>query len=159
MPNRQQPRLPQLRKCACAEAQQTAALSRLLLLIRNVLGEYPDGGAFDRGTGVEQVGRDLLDRVSVGQELRLPGGTQGAPHAGKFVHRGVTDLTFNRFAVVNHRKPKRQSFEVVSQYFASRQRHRNSLALRLTVLLHDSFVEKVACMIRNSALRATASAA
>jgi hypothetical protein len=107
----------------CAEAEQVLGL--LLDLSRNVLGEYPDGSAFDRGTGVEQVGCDLLDRVSVGQELRLPGGTQGAPHAGKFVHRGVTDLTFNRFAVVKHRKPECQSFEVVSQDFASRQRHRN----------------------------------
>jgi hypothetical protein len=49
--------------CARAEAEQTAALSRLLLLIRNVLGEYPDRGAFDRGSGVEQVGCDLLDSV------------------------------------------------------------------------------------------------
>jgi hypothetical protein len=94
-------------------------------LSQNVFREYPDCGAFDRGGGIEQVGCDLLDGVSVGQELRLPGGTQGAPHAGKFVHRSVTDLTFDRFTVVNHRKPKRQSFEVVSQYFASRQRHRN----------------------------------
>jgi hypothetical protein len=59
-----------------------------LLLIRNVFGEYPDSRAFDRGRGVEQVGRDLLDGVSMGQELRLPGGTQGALDAGKFVHRG-----------------------------------------------------------------------
>jgi hypothetical protein len=63
----------------------------------------------------------------MGQKLRLPGGTQGALHAGKFVHRSVTDLTFDRFAVIKHRKPKRQSFEVVSQDFASRQRHRNIL--------------------------------
>jgi hypothetical protein len=113
--------------CACAEAEQTAALSRLLLLIRNVLGEYPDNSAFDRGRGVEQVGCDLLDSVSMGQKLRLPGGTQGALDAGKFVHRSVTDLTFDRFAVVKHRKPKRQSFEVLSQDFTSRQRHRNIL--------------------------------
>jgi hypothetical protein len=89
-----------------------------------MLGEYPDCGAFDRGRGVEQVGRDLLDSVAMGQELRLPGGTQGALYAGKFVHRGVTDLTFNRLTVVKHRKSKRQSFEVVSQDLASRQRHR-----------------------------------
>ena len=94
-------------------------------LFRNVLGEYPDSDAFDGGTGVEQVGCDLLDGVSMGQELCLPGGTRGAPYAGKFVHRGVTDLTFDRFAVVKHRKPERQSFEVVSLHFASRQRHRN----------------------------------
>jgi hypothetical protein len=108
----------------CLHAEQVMAeLARLS--IRNVLGEYPDSSALDRGTGVEQVGCDLLDRVSMGHELRLPGGTQGAPHAGKLIHRGVTDLTFDRFTVVNHRKPKRQSFEVVSQDFASRQRHRN----------------------------------
>jgi hypothetical protein len=100
-------------------------LGLLFHLLRNVLGEYPDGGAFDRGAGIEQVGRDLLDGVSMGQELRLPGGTQGAPDAGKFVHRSVTDLTFNRFTVVKHRKPERQSFKVVSPDFAPRQRHRN----------------------------------
>jgi hypothetical protein len=112
-------------RSAPARKQGKCWLRLLLDLSRNVLGEYPDRGAFDRGTGVEQVGCDLLDRVSMSQELRLPGGTQGAPHAGKFVHRSVTDLTLNRFAVVKHRKPKRQSFEVVSQDFASRQRHRN----------------------------------
>ena len=109
--------------CACLKAEQVLAeLARLF--IRNVLGEYPDRGTFDRRAGVEQVGCDFLDGVSVDQELGLPCGAQGAPHAGKFVHRGVTDLTFNRFAVVKHRKPERQSFEVVSQDFASRQRHR-----------------------------------
>jgi hypothetical protein len=107
------------------EIQSKCWLRLLLDLSRNVLGEYPDSSAFDRGRGVEQVGCDLLDRVSMGQELRLPGGTQGALHPGEFVHRGVTDLTFNRFAVVQHRKPKRQSFEVVSQDFASRQWHLN----------------------------------
>jgi hypothetical protein len=106
------------------EAEQVLA-SLFFELFRKVLREYPDRSAFDRGTGVEHVGCDLLDSVSMGKELRLPGGTQGAPHAGKFVHRRVTDLTFNRFAVVKHRKPECQSFEVVSQDFASRQRHRN----------------------------------
>jgi hypothetical protein len=65
-----------------------------------VLGEYPDCGTFDPGSRVEQVGRDLLAGISMSQELRLPRGTQRALHAGQFVHRRVTDLTFNRFAVV-----------------------------------------------------------
>jgi hypothetical protein len=78
-------------------------------LFRNVLAEYPDSSAFDRGRGVEQGGCDLLDGVSMGQKLRLPGGTQGALDAGKFIHRSVTYLTINRFTSVKHRKPKRQS--------------------------------------------------
>jgi hypothetical protein len=41
-------------------------------------------------------------------------GNQGALHAGKFVYRGVIDLTFNRFTVVNHRRPKCQSIEIIS---------------------------------------------
>jgi hypothetical protein len=90
-----------------------------------VLGEYPDCGTFDPGSSVEQIGRDSLDGISMSQELRLPRGTQRALHAGQFVHRSVTDLTFNRLAVVEHRKPKRQSFEVISQDFASRERHRH----------------------------------
>jgi hypothetical protein len=52
---------------------QRCTLGPLFRLFQNVLGEYPDSGAFDRGTGVEHVGRDLLDCVSMGQELRLPG--------------------------------------------------------------------------------------
>jgi hypothetical protein len=105
--------------------RRRAALNVRSSLVRKVLREYSDRRALDRGAGVEQIGRDLFDDISVGQKLRLPGGTQGAPHAGKFVHRGVTDLTFNRFAVVKHGKPERQSFEVVSPDFATRQRHRN----------------------------------
>jgi hypothetical protein len=107
------------------EAEQVLTRRALIYLSRNVLGEYPYGGAFDRGRSVEQVGRDLFDRVSMGQELRLPGGTQGTPYAGKFIHRSVTDLTFDRLTAVKHRKPKRQSFEIVSPDFAPRQRHRN----------------------------------
>src|ERR1700723_1572141 len=87
-----------IRRSAPAWKRSKYWLSLLLDLSRNVLREYPDCGAFDRGGGIKQVGCDLLDGVSVGEELRLPGCAQGAPHAGKFVHRGVTDLTFNRFA-------------------------------------------------------------
>jgi hypothetical protein len=112
-----------------------------------VLGEHHDGSAFDRGTGVERVGCYLLDDVAMGQQLRLPGGTQGILDAGKFVHGSVTDLTFNRFTVVIHRKPKPQSFEVGPCLASAPLKY--SLTLRLTVVLNDSFVERVACMIRN----------
>ena len=66
-----------------------------------------------------------LDSVAMGHKLRLPGDAWRAFCLGQFIHRGITDLPLDRFAVVHHRKCERQSIVVVSQNLATDQRHRN----------------------------------
>jgi hypothetical protein len=53
-----------------------------------------------------------------------------ALHACQFVHRGVTDLTLDHFAVVQHRKSECQPLGVVSYNLASGQRHRSTPSLK-----------------------------
>jgi hypothetical protein len=55
--------------------------------------------------------------------LRLPRDALGALYASKFIHGGITDLTLDGNAIVEHREPEREAFVVVSYYSVSRQRH------------------------------------
>jgi hypothetical protein len=77
--------------------------------------------------------------------LCLPRDAGRAPDAGKLVHRRVADLALDRVAVVLHREPERQAFGVVSNNFATRQRHRKFPLAPLSRVLCDSgFVEGTA---------------
>jgi hypothetical protein len=88
-----------------------------------MLREDPDNGAFDGLGVVEQVGRYSLDGIALFQKLGLSCGAWRTSYACKLIHRGVADLTFDRFAVVQHRKSERQSLVVISHNPAPRQWH------------------------------------
>jgi hypothetical protein len=88
--------------------------------LSDMLGEYPDDGAFDDRARIEQVGSNLLDGVPVGQKLRLPGAAFGTLLTHEFVHRRVADATLDRLISVHHEKRESQSFEIVSNDFATR---------------------------------------
>jgi len=70
--------------------------------------EYPNDVTLNGGGFVKQVGRNSFNGVSQRQKLRHPRGVFRTLHACQFVHRGVTDLTLDRFAVVQHRKSECQ---------------------------------------------------
>ena len=88
--------------------------------LSDMLGEDPDDGTFDDRAGIEQVGSNLLDGVPVGQKLRLPGTAFGTLLTHEFVHRRVADATLDRLVSVHHEKRESQSFEIVSNDFATR---------------------------------------
>ena len=93
--------------------------------------EYPNDVTLNGGGFVKQVGRNSFNGVSQRQKLRLPRDAFRTLHACQLVHRGVTDLTLDRFAVVQHRKSECQPLGVVSYNLASGQRHRSTPSLRL----------------------------
>ena len=93
--------------------------------------EYPNDVTLNGGGFVKQVGRNSFNGVSQRQKLRHPRGVFRTLHACQSVHRGVTDLTLDRFAVVQHRKSECQPLGVVSYNLASGQRHRSTPSLRL----------------------------
>jgi hypothetical protein len=98
--------------------------------------EYPNDVALNRRGFVKQVGRNSFNGVSQRQKLPLPRDVFRTLHARQFVHRGVTDLTLNRFAVVQHRKPECQPLGVVSYNLASGQRHQSTpLIVSMPMLL------------------------
>jgi hypothetical protein len=70
--------------------------------------EYPNDVTLNGGGFVKQVGRNSFNGLSQRQKLRHPRGVFRTLHACQFVHRGVTDLTLDRFAVVQHRKSECQ---------------------------------------------------
>src|SRR5260370_21674898 len=111
-------------------------------LFLDMLGEYPDHRAFDGRAGVEQIGCDALDGIPQSQKLRLPRNARRTPDAGELVHRRVADLAVDGVVAVLHRKSERQAFGVISDNFATRQRHRMlPLAPPRRVLRHGSIVE------------------
>ena len=81
--------------------------------------EYPNDVTLNGGGFVKQVGRNSFNGVSQRQKLPLPRGVFRTLHACQLVHRGVTDLTLDRFAVVQHRKSECQPLGVVSYNLAS----------------------------------------
>jgi hypothetical protein len=89
----------------------------------NVLREYANNVSFDARGSIEQVGGYSLDSVTMGHKLRLPRDTWRTLCLCKIIHRGVTDLAWHYFAIVHHRKCERHPLVVVSQDFASRERH------------------------------------
>ena len=92
--------------------------------------EYPNDVTLNGGGFVKQVGRNSFNGLSQRQKLRHPRGVFRTLHACQFVHRGVTDLTLDRFAVVQHRKSECQPLGVVSYNLASGQRHRSTPSLK-----------------------------
>jgi hypothetical protein len=92
--------------------------------------EYPNYVTLNGGGFVKQVGRNSFNGVSQRQKLPLPRGVFRTLHACQLVHRGVTDLTLDRFAVVQHRKSECQPLGVVSYNLASGQRHRSTPSLK-----------------------------
>jgi hypothetical protein len=91
----------------------------------NMLCEYPNNVSFHARGLIEQVGGYSFDGVAIGQKLRLPRDALRTSYPCEIVHRGVADLTLDRFAIVQHRKCERQPLVVVSHNLATRQRHRN----------------------------------
>src|SRR3984893_17066880 len=77
-----------------------------------------------RAGGVEKIGRESLNRFAMRQKLSLSNRVRRASCFCKFVHRGVADLTKDRFVGVQHRKSERLPFVVITNYPALRQRHR-----------------------------------
>jgi hypothetical protein len=87
--------------------------------------EYPNNVSLNGRGFIEQIGGYLLDGVAMSHKLRLPRDAWRSPNLCKLIHRGVADLTFDRFAAVHHRKCERKPLVVVSPNSTTRQWHRN----------------------------------
>ena len=94
-------------------------------LFGKVLGEYSNDVALYVRTGVEQIGRNLLDRVAVRQELFLSDGGLPASLAGERIHGGFTDPAFDGLIAIQHQKREPQSLAIVSNNLITCERHRN----------------------------------
>jgi hypothetical protein len=93
-----------------------------------MLREDTNNRAGDGADGVEKIGREFLYRFAMRQKLSLSNRVQRALCSHKFVHRGVADLTIDRFVAIQHRKFEREPFVVITNYSALRQRHREALS-------------------------------
>jgi len=93
-------------------------------LFQNMLREDTNNRARDRSGGDEKIGREALYRFAMRQKLILPDRGRRTSCSCKFIHRGVTDLTKDRFVTVQHRKSERLAFVVITNYPPRRQRHR-----------------------------------
>ena len=69
--------------------------------------EYPNNVSLNGRGFIEQIGGYLLDGVAMSHKLRLPRDAWRSPYLCKLIHRGVADVTFDRFAAVHHRKCER----------------------------------------------------
>jgi hypothetical protein len=103
----------------------------------NMLGEDANNVAFEARRIIVQVGGYSLDRIAMGQKLCLPRDAWRALCVCQFIHRGITDLALHRFAIVHHRKCKRQSLVVVSYDLATHERHGNPHSFKAAVLRPD----------------------
>ena len=75
-----------------------------------------------RAGSVKKIGRESLNRFAMRQKLSLSNRVRRASCFRKFVHRGVADLTKDRFVGVEHRKSERLPFVVITNHPALRQR-------------------------------------
>jgi len=87
--------------------------------------EYPNNVSLNGRGFIEQIGGCLLDGVAMSHKLCLPRDAWRSPYLCKLIHRGVADLTFDRFAAVHHSKCERKPLVVVSPNSTTRQWHRN----------------------------------
>src|ERR1700730_2377643 len=110
-----------------------------------MLGENPHHGALHGSAVVEQSGRNSLNGVAMLEKQRLSRSAWRTSHAGQFIHRGIADLAFDRFAVVQHGESERQPFVVISYNATARQRHPQApLSIVPKRAFARWFVEKVA---------------
>src|ERR1700716_1362522 len=93
-------------------------------LLFNILRKNADNATSNDVAGIELCGCNTFDRFTQAQKLRLSFCKGRASSTRKIVHRGGADLTFDRRAVLQHRKYERHSFDIVAQNPAPRQRHR-----------------------------------
>src|SRR6202022_3279346 len=89
----------------------------------NMLRENANNSAPNNGVAIELVRRDALDYFTQAHKLRLALGRQRAPLASEIVHCDTTYLTFDRLALVQHRKFERHPINVVTQNPAPHERH------------------------------------
>src|SRR5258708_23823982 len=96
-------------------------------LLQNMLREDANNRARDRSGGVEKLGREALYPFAMRRKLSLSNRVRRALCSYELVHRGIADLTIDRFVGIQHRKFERQPFLVITNYPAPRQRHPSAL--------------------------------